>query len=59
MRHFHVFAVDPTQTPQEAWDEVCRYGHRVTDSRLGEYWALLACDGVECEDIEVDRAARR
>lgn len=51
-RHTHVFPVDATQTADEGWRELCIFGHRVTDSGLGEYWAVIDCDGEVCAAIE-------
>jgi hypothetical protein len=47
-RVLHVIAVDATQTPDEAWEELRVFGERVTDSGLGEYWAVI--DAVEDGD---------
>lgn len=48
----HVFPVDPSMTPDEAWREACIFGRRVTYT--GEPgWAVITCDGEECRLIEV------
>ena len=49
--HVHVYPVDPTLTADEAWDEICIFGRRVTDTG-GEQWAVIKCDGDECRLIE-------
>jgi hypothetical protein len=53
--HVHVFPCDPTLTADEAWHEICLFGRRVTYSGLGEYWAVVRCDGEECSSIDTDR----
>lgn len=50
-RHIHTIPVDPLLTPEEAWRELCVFGHRVTDTGLEE-WANVECDGEECRLIE-------
>lgn len=60
--HVHVFPVDASLTPEEAWDELCSMGVRATDT--GETrWATMRCDGEECWRIatsaQADRFAQR
>lgn len=48
--HVHVYPVDPSLTADEAWDELCLWGFRYTDT--GEpSWAVMHCDGHECSEI--------
>lgn len=56
--HMHVFAADATQTPDQAWAELCVFGRRVTFSGLDEYWVTYQCDGSECANIEWAPEAR-
>jgi hypothetical protein len=52
INEMHVICVDASLTPDEAWAEVCKHGHRVTYTDGPETWATIRCDGVECLDIE-------
>jgi hypothetical protein len=56
-RHLHVIPCDATLTADEAWREICVFGRRTTFTGLGEYWAVVHCDGEECSGIDTDRTA--
>jgi hypothetical protein len=51
MTHVHVYPVDASLTPDEAWHEICVMGFRSTDTG-SETWAVLECDGHECASIQ-------
>jgi hypothetical protein len=52
--HVHTYPVDPSQTADEAWGEICNFGQRVTYT--GEpRWANVVCDGEECRNIQHER----
>jgi len=51
MGHAHVYPVDASLTPEEAWKEICIFGRRVTWTG-SEGWATVHCDGEECRLIE-------
>jgi hypothetical protein len=49
--HLHTIPVDPSQTADEAWRELCIFGQRVTYTDgpgRPVTWANVACDGEEC-----------
>lgn len=50
--HVHVIPVDHSLTPDEAWQELCIFRQRVTNSGQGETWATIQCDGEECALID-------
>lgn len=52
--HVHTIPVDPAQTPEEAWREICIFGRRITYSTdpPSERWANFVCDGEECSGIQ-------
>jgi hypothetical protein len=56
-RHLHVIPCDPTLTADDAWREICLCGRRTTFSGLGEYWAVIKCDGEECAGIDDARTS--
>ena len=46
----HVYPVDPSLAPEEAWKEICIFGQRITFT--GEpLWGVMVCDGEECRGI--------
>ena len=47
----HVIPVDASLSPEEAWKEICIFGHRITFTG-SETWANIECDGEECASIE-------
>ena len=49
--HIHVYPIDATLTPEEAWDEICIMGFRATDTG-SEIWGVMKCDGEECRNIQ-------
>jgi hypothetical protein len=51
--HVHVFPVDPSQTADEAWHELCIMGVRATYTGPAG-WATISCDGEECWRIPED-----
>lgn len=51
IRESHVFPVDASQTPDEAWAELCANGMRTTYTGGTDTWAVIQCDGVECHNI--------
>lgn len=50
MHHVHSIPVDVSLTADEAWEELCLFGRRVTDTGH-ETWAVMRCDGEECVNI--------
>lgn len=51
IRESHVFPVDASLTPDEAWAELCANKMRTTYSGGTDTWAVIQCDGVECHGI--------
>jgi hypothetical protein len=54
--HVHVYPVDASLTPEEAWDELCLMGVRATDTG-SETWAVMTVDADDCrcENIADER----
>lgn len=50
--HIHVFPVDASLTPDEAWKELCIMGFRATDTGSESGYATVRCDGQECRNIQ-------
>lgn len=50
MRHQHVIPVDPSLTVDDAWNELCIFGRRITHTGTAQ-WANVDCDGELCSGI--------
>lgn len=54
--HWHVYPVDPSLTPEQAWEEIRLMGRRTTFTPGRESWSNRLCDGSECDTVEDARS---